>query len=205
MEDNIDLLLFDDSNNLIEEISINKPKNYYILLDIIKKEFKQLPKYYNIFYQSENKQIQINNNEDYNKSKDILFIKQVDNLEESIFSLNYDKLSESRQEILDEKYNCSICYEKIKNEIPILCYQCQKVFHKNCLKNWNEKCKNLKRKFNCPKCKYEELPFMKWKEKINYEDERKNEANIINEINKNKFNENLNNNINRINDNKYIK
>ena len=41
------------------------------------------------------------------------------------------------------------------------------------------------------------------KKQLNYEDERKNEAIIINEINNNKFNENLNNNINRINDNKY--
>ena len=57
MEDKINLLLFDDSNNLIEEIYINNPINYYILLDTFKKEFKQLPKLYNIFYQSENKQI----------------------------------------------------------------------------------------------------------------------------------------------------
>ena len=205
MKDKINLLLLDDSNNLIEEKFINKPDNYYILLDIIKEEFRQLPKNYNIFYQLENEQIHINNNEEYKKSKEILFIKKENNLKNSIFSFNYDKLPESEQEILDEKYNCNICYEKIKNEIPILCYQCQKIFHESCLKYWDNKCKNQNKRFDCPKCKYEELPFMKWKEKINYEDDRKNEANVINEINNNKFNENLNNNINRINNNKYIK
>ena len=39
------------------------------------------------------------------KIKDIIFIKELnnDNLEKSIFSINYNKLSESKQDILDEK------------------------------------------------------------------------------------------------------
>jgi hypothetical protein len=64
-------------------------------------------------------------------------------------------------------------------------------------------CNNQSRKFNCPKCKYDELPLNKWKEKINYEEERKSEANIINEINSNKLKNILNNKINIINEEKY--
>ncbi len=83
MEEKIDLLLFNNSDNLIEVI--NKPKNYYLLLDVIKNRFKKFTEYYNIFYQLGNKQIKINNNEEYGKSKDILFIKEKKNLVESIF------------------------------------------------------------------------------------------------------------------------
>jgi hypothetical protein len=74
MEERIDLLLFDNSDNLIEEININKPKSYYDLLDTIKATMKKLPRYYNIFYQKENENVIINNNEQYKLTKDILFI-----------------------------------------------------------------------------------------------------------------------------------
>ena len=88
MEERIDLLLFDNSDKLIEEINIRKPKTYYELLDTIKETMKKLPQYYNIFYQKENENVIINNNEQYKLTKDILFIHEVNNLEESIFSLN---------------------------------------------------------------------------------------------------------------------
>ena len=39
------------------------------------------------------------------------------------------KLAESKQDILDEKYNCNICTIIIKKEKPYLCYKCQKIFH----------------------------------------------------------------------------
>ena len=49
--------------------------------------------------------------------------------------MNYNKLSESKQDILDEKYNCYICNSNIKNENPYFCYICQKIFHEKCLKD----------------------------------------------------------------------
>ena len=65
----------------------------------------------------------------------------------------YNNLPESERDKLDEKYNCFICSEKIKNEKPLFCYICQKIFHNNCLKNWGIK-KNLQNEeLNCPDCR----------------------------------------------------
>ena len=162
-------------------------------MNLIKNSFKNLPKYYKIFYQTENNNEKIIiNNEDYKLSKDILFIHEIApvDLGQSIFSFNYDKLSESKQDILDEKFSCSICNENIKNEKPLLCYRCQKIFHKKCLENWEKNCFKDNKRFNCPYCK-NDLPLKDWKEKINYEEERKNTSEIMK-----KLNEQENNNIN---------
>ena len=142
MEDQVGLFLLDTSNNIIEEDYIRKPESFSQLLDYISKKFKELTQNYNIFYLFDNnKEIIINNDKDYKSSKDILFIRDVKNdyFNKSLFEMNYDKLSESKQEILDEKYNCYICNEKIKNEKPLLCYKCQKIFHKKCLEIWSKK------------------------------------------------------------------
>ena len=185
MENKLRISLVDEMNNIIEEISHIRPYNFDELIIIIKKNFKNLPKYFNIYYKENDQEITINNDEEYQLSKDILYIKEIKDLSkstDSLFSLNYKKLSESQQEELDEKYNCIICDMNIKNESPLLCYQCQKIFHKKCLDDWNNKCKNLNINFNCPKCKYE-LPLNNWKEKINYEEGRKNEAKILDKLN----------------------
>ena len=130
--------ILDNLDNLNEELVINKPKKYQELL----KYLSNKNKLYEIFIYDNNK-ILINNEDKYKMTKDIIFIKEInkDNLEKSIFSINYDKLSESKQDILDEKYNCNICSIIIKNEKPYLCYKCQKIFHEKCLKDWDNKCK----------------------------------------------------------------
>ena len=194
MEEKIDLLLLDNSNNLIEERNIQKPETFNDLKLIIKNIFIKLPEYYKIFYRNEyNIEKIINSEEDFKNSKDILFITETKNenkeiLKESIYELNYDKLSESKQDVLDEKYNCNICEIKIKEEKPLFCYRCQKLFHKKCLDIWNDKCISKNLKFSCPKCKYE-LPLKDWLPKLNYDEERLNEANIMKELtNKNQIN-----------------
>ena len=96
MEENLSILLLDSSNNLIEEISIKKPDDFNSLLNIIKINFEKLPKNYNIYFKNDNDIVTINNNEKYKSVKDILFILEVDNLEKSLFSLNYNKLSDSK-------------------------------------------------------------------------------------------------------------
>ena len=194
MEEKIDLLLLDNSKNIIEERNITKPKTFNELQLFIKNIFINLPENYQIFYRNEyNIEKIINSDEDYKNSKDILFITEIKNknkeiLKESVYELNYDKLSESKQDILDEKYNCNICEIKIKEEKPLFCYRCQKLFHKKCLDIWNDKCNSKNLKFSCPKCKYE-LPLKDWLPKLNYDEERLNEANIMKELtNKNQIN-----------------
>ena len=175
----------DNYNNLIEERNAKKPNTYNEWKSIINITFKYEPEFYIIFYRNEfNNEIIINNDEEYKLSKDILFIcevKYVNNLQESVYALNYDKLSESKQDILDEKYNCNICEIKIKDEKPLLCYRCQKLFHKKCLENWNGKCIQQNNLFSCLKCKYDS-PLKDCKEKLNYNEERLNEVNIMKEL-----------------------
>ena len=207
MEEKIDLLLLDGSNNLIEERSFPKPQTFDELQLIIKDSFTKLPEHYQIFYNNEyNIRKMVNNNEEYQQSKDILFITELkndDKVKESIYESNYDKLSESKQDILDEKYNCKICEVDIKDEKPLLCYRCQKIFHKKCLENWNAKCNEKNIKFSCPKCKYE-LPLKDWLQKLNYNDERLNEVNIMKElINKNQSNSEIKSEYNIFKSNTY--
>ena len=61
-------------------------------------------KLYEIFIYDNNKII-INKEDKYKLIKDIKFIKEINNddLDKSIFSINYNKLSESKKDILDEK------------------------------------------------------------------------------------------------------
>ena len=197
MEKNLNIILLDKSNFKKEKITHKRPYNFDELLILIKQSFKNLPENYNIFYKSKNGlDMNIEDNNGYKLASNIIFIKENNDLSESsdsLFTMNYKMLSETQQEELDEKYNCIICEMSIKNESPLLCYQCQKIFHKKCLDDWNNKCKNLNINFNCPKCKYE-MPLKDWKEKVNYEEERKNTGDILNKLN----------NKDKISDNKFI-
>ena len=198
----LNILILDDLDNLKEELTINKPKKYQELLRYINNKNKL----YEIFIYDNSNKIIINNEDKYKLIKDIIFIKEInkDDLEKSIFSINYDKLSESKQDILDEKYNCNICSIIIKNEKPYLCYKCQKIFHEKCLKDWDNKCISQKKILSCPNCR-NELPLDKWNKKLDYDNIRKDEAIIINKINEYKLNNNLDNNINIIKDKKIEK
>ena len=178
MENNLDAILLDKSNNIIEEISLEKPKVYQELIGILKNKLKKIPKFFIILVQSlEGNEIIIKSEQEYKLVKDIIFIREINknNLNNSIFSLNYNRLSESKQEILDEKYNCSICFKNIKNENPLFCYKCQKIFHNKCLVDWDKKNKRQNKNLSCPNCR-NELPLEKWEHKLGFEDDRKNEA-----------------------------
>ena len=196
MEVELDLLLLDNSNNIIEERIVQKPNTCNELKIAIKNNLIKLPKYYEIFYNDENNNKKIiNNDEEYKLSKDVLFIKESkddDKAKDSIYELNYDKLSESKQDLLDDIYNCNICQVNIKGEEkPLLCYRCQKLFHKKCLENWDIKCNEKNVKFSCPKCKYD-LPFNEWHEKLNYNDDRLKDVNMMKELtNKDQLNNGL--------------
>jgi hypothetical protein len=140
----INIFLVDNLNNIIEEKNIIKPNTYRGLTIQLKQNLNYMPDYYEIyFFDKNNIKIKINNEEMYKKTSDVLFIKGInkDILDQSMFEINYDKLSESKQNILDQKYNCQICSIIIKNENPYLCYKCQNIFHEKCLKEWDKKCK----------------------------------------------------------------
>ena len=113
--ENLLIILLDNSNNIKQEINIIKPKSYQQLLSEIAHKFKELPKNFHIFYNNEkNEEIKVNNDEQFILCKDILLIRKIeqDKLDQSIFELNYNKLSESKQDILDNKYSCNICNTK---------------------------------------------------------------------------------------------
>ena len=105
------------------------------------------------------------------------------NIAQSTFEKNYNQVSEPKKEILNQKYNCSICLEIIKYENPFLCYNCQKIFHNVCLKHWNERQKQLNKRLSCPNCR-NELPFEKWKVFRNYDETRTKDAQILNQAKK---------------------
>ena len=210
MLDTLNIYLLDESNNIIFENNIEKPKTYEKLLDKIKslkKKFDIFPEHFIIFYKTENNNdLKISNNEEYKLIKDSLFIRKPEykNLDQSVYQINYDKLSESKQDILDEKYNCFSCLTAIKNEKPYFCYICQKIFHHECLENW-DKVRRLHHKLlNCPNCR-NELPLDQWKQKLDFEEDRKKVADVLNKINKYKLSSDLNNNINMINEKKINK
>ena len=202
MTDIIDIIFLNSSNNVIEEINVKKPQSYFDLLSTIKIKLKKVPNNFKIFYKTDNNaEKEILNNEEYKLSKDILFIQEKKELDKSIFSSIYDKLSESNKEILDDKYNCYICSVIIKNERPLFCYICQKNFHKNCLKNWDFTRKRQNLNLSCPNCR-NELPFEEWKEKLNFEENRINDGELIEKLNDYKMNSKIYEKINQIKENK---
>ena len=204
MSEKLTLLLLDISNNLLKEKQVQRPKLFDELLYIIHNNFKIIRENYNIFYLSENyEEKMIYNDKQYQLSNDIIYIKEInlELFEKSAYENIYDKLSESKNDILDEKYNCYICSENIKKEKPYFCYKCQKIFHKNCLKDWDKKRKAQNDELICPNCR-NELSLEEWKLKLDYEENRKNEVEKIEKINEYKLYYNLFININKIKDKK---
>ena len=182
----LNILILDNLNKTKEELSIIKPNTYQDLLNLLEEKYKNISNYELFIFDFKNNEIKINN-ENYNMLDNILFIREKNKnaLKQSLFEINYNKLSESKRDILDDKYNCILCSIIIKNENPLLCYKCQKIFHEKCIKDWDKKCKSQNKNLTCPNCR-NELPIEKWNKKIDYEDKRKEEGNsmnIINELN----------------------
>ena len=91
----LNIFILDNLDNEKEEIIINKPKTYEELL----KYLIDKGKLYQIFiYDNDNNQIIIDNEDKYKIIKNIIFMKELKevDLEKSIFSINYNKLLETR-------------------------------------------------------------------------------------------------------------
>ena len=180
----LNILILDNLNKTKEELSIIKPNTYQDLLNLLEEKYKNISNYELFIFDFKNNEIKINN-ENYDMLDNILFIREKNKnaLKQSLFEINYNKLSESKRDILDDKYNCILCSVLIKNENPFLCYKCQKIFHEKCIKDWDKKCNSQNKNLTCPNCR-NELPIEKWNRKIDYEDKRKEEGNSMNVINK---------------------
>ena len=181
----LDIFLLDDSNDLIEELNLKRPSTFQELMNIIRSRFKQLPSHYVLFYTGENNTDQIiHNDKDFDKVEDIIFIRKIKPVEltTSVFTRNIEKLPEPQKEKFTSKYTCSICSDLIKDENPLFCYACQKIFHHECLKNWEIQRKENYKELNCPNCR-KELPLEEWKAKLDFEEIRKNDAEIMNLLN----------------------
>ena len=126
----MDIFLLDNSNNIINEMTDIKPINYKDLLIQLENKFKILPENYSFFSFLNNKQIFIKNDEDLKSMKDILFLSELNkvNLGQLVFSENYNQLSESMQDILDDKYNCNICSNSNKMKSIIFAIYVKKYF-----------------------------------------------------------------------------
>ena len=87
MSKNINLSIIGNDNKKNEEIIIENPKTLDGLLISINRFIKDLPDYFTIFYKSDNKEIDVKNNEDINLSNGMLYIrpKNPNDIEGSIF------------------------------------------------------------------------------------------------------------------------
>ena len=198
------ILLLDNLNNIIEETNIINPSSYQNLMKQIKLGFKNLPENFKIFFfDKKNKEIELENEKQYNLINDILIIREIATnlLEKSIYEKNYEILPESSQIKLDEKYNCVSCSEIIKNEKPYCCPQCQNIFHEKCLKDWEQKCKLQNKILSCPNCR-NESPMENWIKILHHGNHRESDANLIKSINDYKLDINMNKNIMNIKDKK---
>ena len=202
----IELYFVNNSYNSKEKLSIIKPLTYQELIKQLSEKFPKISKKYEIFcFDKKNNNIKITNEETYKLVEDILFIRELDKktFKLSLFEKNYKKLSESKKEKLEENYNCKICSSFIKYENPFLCYKCQTIFHEKCLKEWDNKCRSLNKILSCPNCR-NELALEHWQKKLNYEENRTDNAKLINKINQYKNDKLLRNNLSSIKDNKIL-
>ena len=197
MDDMLKIFIINKFYEKTSEFKIKKPKTFEKLLEKLSYKFKDIKENYIIFIKSRNnEEIIINNDQSYNLSKNILYVKEIstnDYSEKSMFDINFEQLPESNRIILEEKYNCFICSMKVKNEKPFFCYKCQKIYHDKCLNKWKLERNKFGECLNCPNCR-NELPYEKWNRKLDYEEDRKNITLIMNQLNKNKNEKNIKNN-----------
>ena len=185
MSKNLKIILVDDDLKEIKQFIMKKPKLLEEVQTFIE---KNISKNTIILNSLEKGKYVVKSQDDYENasSHNIIYVRKIEKgsayIAESIFTRNLNKLPESKQDIITEKYTCSICLELIKDENPLFCYVCQKIFHHKCLENWEKQQREKNKNLSCPNCR-NELPLNKWKEKLDFKETRENDANIMSQMN----------------------
>ena len=189
----IALIMFNESFSKKAEIKIEKPKSFQELKEQLHQKFNISPENKNFFIlDNRNREIKINNEDNYKEIKDILFIREIneEQLEQSFNGIsNNNNINESQ---LDESFylnTCSICAYNIEEVNLLECNKCNKIFHETCIKDWDKECKSKKNPLTCPLCR-NESPIEQWKKiTINknsfFKNQIKNLMGAIKEITKN--------------------
>ena len=185
MSKNLKIILVDDDLKEIKQFIMPKPKLFEEVQAFIE---KNISKNTIILNNLGNDKYIVKTQKDYEYASyyNQIYVRKIESGSEdltlSLFTRNLNKLPESKQDIITEKYTCSICLELIKDENPFFCYVCQKIFHHKCLENWEKQQKEKNKKLSCPNCR-NELPLNKWKEKLDFKEARENDANIMSQMN----------------------
>ena len=181
MDSILKLIFLNKERTIDKEKTIECPDSYFSLILAIENETKEN---FRIFiFNLKNQKEYISNEEEFLDNKNYVYFyiqefnENEDELNKSDYSLIYDKLSESQKDIFDRKFCCSIGYERIKNENPYFCYQCQNIICKEHLIHENEERQPLL----CPFCRYE-LPLEKWRFLKNFMEKEKKEIETANMI-----------------------
>ena len=191
MESFITLTYFNQYGHKLEEIKIPKQKSYHDIILYINNNITQNFDLYIINEQNIKKYILSENDFSYNI--DHYYIKDNNRFNQSLFTKVMSNLSETQQEEYFEKFCCPLCGDRIKNENPYFCYQCQYIICKSCL----EKLDKNTRPLSCPKCKMQ-CPIEDWKTLKNFVENQQKELGLLSKLlNKNtKDNSNISRNNN---------
>ena len=185
MKNSITVISLDENDSIIDEKLLSKPNTYEKLVISISEIFNYLN--FEIFIlTTENEKKLISSEEDFQIKSSQYYVIKKDKIDLglSLYSDVFSNLSESKQDIFSDKFCCPLCGDRI-NDNPYFCYQCQYMICKGCMEKLKEK--NKTKIIKCPKCNNECLSD-NWKTLKNFNENQKNELELLNKITSNKKN-----------------
>ena len=167
----------DDDGFTLKEMSLLKPKTYSAFLTFIKKNF--IPNFEIFIITKQNQKAIIQSQKEFLIESNHYYIiekkNSVSNV--SLFSEVMNNLNDSDKQIYADKFCCRICYERIKNDNPYFCYQCQFIVCENCFETLKEE-----NQLKCPNCK-NICPIKEWKTLKNFDENQQRELKLLQIIN----------------------
>ena len=70
--------------------------------------------------------------------------------------LNVDEINERSRQFLEKIHlndECAVCLSEILVIEAIVCANCKKIMHKECLRRWEKACLKEENTFSCPLCR----------------------------------------------------